>query len=270
MFSTAFFALSAIIFLFEPRVSMATEPVCSKFSYEEKLLEKMIRTEIKVETMQNEIKNTEETVLNTLLDIEKTAAENQNKIDDFRNNLTGEIGTQFEELQEKEELFEVKFEELKNNFKKEMKNEVNILAETKKTILQPTVTFLAHDVKDLILDRTHEILVFQKVIANEGSGYNNATGVFTASIEGVYLFTVHVCASYKKYSTIGLALDGTFVSKSINYNSQGYSCGSVSAIVPMENGRQVWVASTYGSTGHVLAGEDTYVMNTFSGVLISK
>jgi hypothetical protein len=105
MFSTVFFALSAIIFLFEPRVSMTTEPVCSKFSYEEKLLEKMIRTEIKVETMQNEIKNTEENVLNTLLDIEKTAAENQNKFEDFRNNLTGEIGTQFEELQEKEGKF---------------------------------------------------------------------------------------------------------------------------------------------------------------------
>jgi hypothetical protein len=137
-------------------------------------------------------------------------------------------------------------------------------------VLQPTLAFHAHDVKDLILDRTDEILVFKRVLANEGSGYNNATGVFTASIEGIYLFTVHVCASHKKWSTIGLVLDGIFVAKSINYNSQGYSCGSVSAIVQMETGRQVWVGNTYGSNGHVLAGENTYVMNTFSGVLISK
>jgi hypothetical protein len=137
-------------------------------------------------------------------------------------------------------------------------------------ILQPTVAFHAHDVKDFILDRTHEIIVFERVITNQGSGYNNATGVFTASIEGVYLFTVNVCASSKKWSTIGLVLDGTFISKSTNYNDQSYSCGSVSAIVKMETGRQVWVANLYGSNGHVLAGEDMYAMNTFSGVLISK
>jgi hypothetical protein len=102
MFSSVFFAFSAILFLFEPCVSMATEPVCSKFSYEEKLLEKMIRTEIKVEIMQNEIKKTEENVLHTLVNMEKTATENQNKFEDLRNNITGEIVTQFEELQKKE------------------------------------------------------------------------------------------------------------------------------------------------------------------------
>jgi hypothetical protein len=102
MFSSVFFACFAIFILYATQVSMASEPVCSKFSYEEKILEKMIRTEIKVETMQNEIKKTEETVLNTLVDIEKTAAENQNKFEDFRNNLTGDIVTQLEVLQKKE------------------------------------------------------------------------------------------------------------------------------------------------------------------------
>jgi hypothetical protein len=115
-----------------------------------------------------------------------------------------------------------------------------------------------------------EILVFERVITNEGSGYNNTTGIFTASIKGLYLFTVHICASHKKWSTIGLVLDGTFVARSTNYNSHSFSCGSVSVIVKMETGRQVWVANVYGSNRHVLAGEDNYVMNTFSRVLISK
>jgi hypothetical protein len=102
MFSSVFFAFCAIFVLYATQVSMASEPVCSKFSYEEKLLEKMIRTEIKVETMQNEIKKTEETVLNTRVDIQKIAAENQNKFEDLRNNLTEEIVTKLEGLQKKE------------------------------------------------------------------------------------------------------------------------------------------------------------------------
>jgi hypothetical protein len=53
----------------------AREHVCSKFAYEEQLLEKMIRTEIKVETLVNEIKKTEDKVIRTLDDIKQTVAD---------------------------------------------------------------------------------------------------------------------------------------------------------------------------------------------------
>jgi hypothetical protein len=99
---TMFFAFSALIQLYAAPFSIATEPVCSKFSYEEKLLEKMIRTEIKVETMQNEIKKTEEAVLNTLVEIKKTALDIQDKFEGFSNDLTTKIVAQMKEMQSKE------------------------------------------------------------------------------------------------------------------------------------------------------------------------
>jgi 2-oxoglutarate dehydrogenase complex dehydrogenase (E1) component-like enzyme len=105
MFSSVFLTISAMIYLSEVPVSLASEPACSKFSYEEKLLEKMIRTEIKVETMQKEIKKTKESVFNTLVDIEKTAAKTEIKFEEIRNNLTGEVVTQLEDLYNKEGVY---------------------------------------------------------------------------------------------------------------------------------------------------------------------
>ena len=135
-------------------------------------------------------------------------------------------------------------------------------------MLQPTVAFHANNVKDLILDQKKEVLVFQNIITNEGSGYDKSTGIFTAPVEGVYNFIVHVCAENKKYSTIGLVLDGAFIAKSVQYDADQWACGSVGSIVTMKSGKQVWVASTGGSTSYVLRRENTYFMNTFSGVLI--
>jgi hypothetical protein len=50
---------------------LANEPISSKFAYDEQLLEKMIRQEIKVETMQNDITKMQETVSFTLEKIKK-------------------------------------------------------------------------------------------------------------------------------------------------------------------------------------------------------
>jgi U3 small nucleolar ribonucleoprotein component len=69
-------------------LSLANEPMCSKFAYDEQLLEKMIRQEIKVETMQNDIKKTQEAVSNTLEEIKKTGEEVSQKLKSLQNNFT--------------------------------------------------------------------------------------------------------------------------------------------------------------------------------------
>ena len=83
-------------------VSMAKEPVCSKFAYEEELLEKMIRTEIKVEMMVNEIKTTQDNVLSTLGDMKTTVADFANKFAVLRENISTEMAKKGEEIKRKE------------------------------------------------------------------------------------------------------------------------------------------------------------------------
>ena len=79
--------------------SKAKEPVCSKFSYEEQLLEKMIRTEIKVEMMVNEIKTTQDNVLSTLGDIK---LELSDRFVSLKANITKDLITKGEEIKQKE------------------------------------------------------------------------------------------------------------------------------------------------------------------------
>jgi ribosomal protein L22 len=67
---------------------LANEPMCSKFAYDEQLLEKMIRQEIKVETMQDDIKKTQETVSFTLEEIKKTSVEVSKTLESLQNNAT--------------------------------------------------------------------------------------------------------------------------------------------------------------------------------------
>jgi hypothetical protein len=138
-------------------------------------------------------------------------------------------------------------------------------------MVQTSVAFYAHNVKDFKLDVTNEVLVFQNVITNEGSGYDSSTGIFTASVEGVYQLTAHVCAEYTKYSHIGLVLDGAFIAKSANYNgdTSAGTCSFVSAIVKLIAGRKVWVACTLGQERNLLTVDNTFGMNTFSGVRIN-
>ncbi|XP_053376526.1 heavy metal-binding protein HIP-like [Mercenaria mercenaria] len=286
-------AINAFVLLFlinRINVSLATEPVCSKFDYEEKLLEKMIRQEIKVETMESEIVKTQDSVLNTLNEIKKKVADINDRFEDLRNNITEEMIAKTKDLEKKEELFKNLFEELRTNFTSDtdrqeffknlfdelrtnftndIENQRNALTDLKEEIASPSVAFYAHHVTDLVLDVTHEIIVFDTIITKEGSGYDTSTGIFTAPVGGLYQFTVHVCALTETYSVVGLSLAGKVVAAAINYDRDHYICSSVGAVVRMNSGEQIWVKCTSGSSTYRLY-QDNYRMNTFSGILLNK
>ena len=86
--------LFGFIVLIVLTVVNCSEPMCSKFDYQEQLLEKMIRTEIKVETMEKSIKTTQTemmTVLKSLqIDINSELNKTQNEIKDQLKTLSGE------------------------------------------------------------------------------------------------------------------------------------------------------------------------------------
>ncbi|XP_053375911.1 complement C1q and tumor necrosis factor-related protein 9A-like isoform X2 [Mercenaria mercenaria] len=250
-------------------VSLATEPVCSKFDYEEKLLEKMIRTEIKVEAIESEIVKTQDSVLKTLNEIKKKVADINDKFEDLRNNITEEMIAKTKDLEKKEELFKNSFEELRTKFTNDMENQRNALTVAKEEMAKPSVAFYAHHVTDLVLDVSDEIIVFDTIITNEGSGYDTSTGIFTAPVEGLYQFTVHVCSKTGKYSVIGLSLAGKVVAAAVNYDKDSETCSSVGAVVRMNSGEQIWVKCTSGYSTYRLY-QDNYRMNTFSGILLNN
>ena len=82
--------------------SMTKEHVCTQFQYDEQLLEKMIRTEIKVEAMVNEIKNTEGNVLSSLGEMKQTIAEFVDKFEILKENISKEMAKKGKDIKRKE------------------------------------------------------------------------------------------------------------------------------------------------------------------------
>jgi hypothetical protein len=50
----------------------------------------------------------------------------------------------------------------------------------------PTINFSIHGFKTIVVD---EPIIFDKVLANEGGGYDQVTGIFTVPVAGMYTFT---------------------------------------------------------------------------------
>jgi gas vesicle protein len=76
------------------------EPACSKFDYEEKLLEKMIRMEVKMEQMVNEIKITKDDVLAITNDVTQTVKTAENNIHEFHRNINETINNFAEKFEQ--------------------------------------------------------------------------------------------------------------------------------------------------------------------------
>ncbi|XP_053372693.1 heavy metal-binding protein HIP-like [Mercenaria mercenaria] len=269
MLYSAVYAFVLLFLIKIVNVSLATEPVCSKFAYEEQLLEKMIRTEIKVESIESEIKKTQDSVLNTLVEIKEKVADINDRFEYLRNNITEEMIAKTGDIEKKEEFFKNSFEELRRNFTMAMENQRKTLTDLQEEIARPSVAFYAHHVTDTTQDVTDEIIVFDSTITNEGSGYDTSTGIFTAPVGGLYQFNIHVCARNRKYTFVGLAVAGNVVAAASNYDENFYSCNSVGAIVRVKSGEQVWVKCTSAASNRMLY-DDKYRMNTFSGILLYK
>ncbi|XP_060573323.1 uncharacterized protein LOC132731206 [Ruditapes philippinarum] len=263
------FSFVIVVGIYSYNFSEAREPVCSKFAYEEQLLEKMIRTEIKVETMVNEIKKTEDNVISTLGDIKQTVSDFTDMFADLRGNITDEMLKRNDEIDRRGESFKKLFEETRTNLMSDMEAKREELTQLQGKLERLPIAFHAHHVADLLLDTKDEIIIFTKSLINEGTGYDTSTGIFTAPVGGIYQFVVHTCAYIKKHAFIGLVLEGTVIAADSNYDGDYHTCSTVGAIVRVRSGEKVWVKSTSSASNRQLC-QSSNIMNTFSGILVNN
>ncbi|XP_060582858.1 uncharacterized protein LOC132739211 [Ruditapes philippinarum] len=292
------FMLVIVVGIYSYIMCEAREPICSKFAYEEQLLEKMIRTEIKVETMVNEVKKTEDNVISTLGYIKRAVSDFTDMFADMKGNISDELLKRSDEIKRREESFKKLFEETRTNLTSDMEAEreeltqlkgsfKNLFDETRTNLTsdmeakreeltelqgkleRPPIAFHAHHVTDLVLDKKDEIVIFTKSVINEGTGYDTSTGIFTAPVGGLYQFIVHTCTYYTKYAFIGLVLEDNVIATSSNYDEDHYTCSTVGAIVRVKPAEKVWVKSTWSAHNRRLE-QDSYRMNTFSGILVNN
>lgn len=199
--------------------AFAEEP--DRYSYDAQILEKMIRMELKVEKMRNEIQQTQSKVVTVLEQVSQVL---ENKT------------TELKLLQDRIEI--------------------------------PMVAFSAYDPVDKSLD-TNQILILQTVTLNKGDGYDNAIGIFTAPVTGLYYFTVHVCSYSGRGFYYDIILEHNPIARSTQYNNVQHDCSSVTAITLVTTKERVWVKCTSGNSNEQLY-ENSYRRTTFSGVLLQR
>ncbi|KAL4237731.1 hypothetical protein ACF0H5_002444 [Mactra antiquata] len=229
---------------------------CSQFYYVDKLLEKMIRIELKGETLDKEIADTNSNVHLTLDELKRERDNFKNEIMEFKNlmkdfkiNTDSFIGT-----------MENKFLGFKTETREIIKN-----------MATPNVVFKARTVKDKSPSKG-ETIIFQDIMFNYGKAYDETTGVFTVPVNGTYLFTVQVCLNNNKSFYYGIVSDYDVHTSGVFHDSTATICYTADATMRLDVGQKVWLKCLYGSpSGDVFYEYTTSTFNywnTFSGVLV--
>ncbi|XP_052258501.1 uncharacterized protein LOC127863157 [Dreissena polymorpha] len=153
----------------------------------------------------------------------------------------------------------------------EMKTNVQVLvAKTEKELnamkeqIVPLVIFHALLQTDIILF-VNLAVAFKTVLVNEGRGYDPATGNFTASVAGVYMFTVQYCPYANSYVYLEITHEGKPLQRSKHFNNDTEVCASMQAFAKVAMGEKVWVRSCCTVR---LYQRESYQWNSFAGFLV--
>ncbi|XP_053407965.1 uncharacterized protein LOC128559667 [Mercenaria mercenaria] len=257
MFTNVFTASFIVLVIFHICVS---EPHCSKFHYEEKLLEKMIRLEISVEAMKKEIEESRNQVTTTL------------------GNLQTERNTWKETLLTMKDASITGLDTAIQEAKTQVQEELNVLAAEKERWnkelkecekIPEVVLFSARLPKQT--PASGQTMVFTEIILNKGDAYNKENGVFTAPYTGVYTFTVQFCAYPGKLVDFAfMANDKPFKKSRIQKHGTSYfSCYSFDAMTIVNKNENVKIKIiSCSSSGTILHESGSNYWNTFSGSFI--
>ncbi|XP_060553897.1 complement C1q tumor necrosis factor-related protein 1-like [Ruditapes philippinarum] len=124
--------------------------------------------------------------------------------------------------------------------------------------------YLNHDIDHMGIG--HHI-VFNKVITNEGAGYNVYTGIFTVPVTGLYLFTFSM-NDIDHISNLQLVMDGSnlvdIVDNPVN-NEESMSSNTV--IVHVNKGQSLWIQEYTNNDGSIRSRE-LWRYCIFSGILL--
>lgn len=129
------------------------------------------------------------------------------------------------------------------------------------------VSFRAWGVVDDSLD-PNQIIVYPVVAQNDGNGYDRTTGIFTAPVAGLYLFTVQAMVYAGEFYYHAIVKDSnTHLVYSAAYEDSGSPTTSSTTAAYLNIGGKVWVKCLNKGSSKILA---TSNYNQFLGILIHK
>lgn len=136
------------------------------------------------------------------------------------------------------------------------------------TVTTPKVVFAAQLSKDITKLGSHQIIEYDKVLLNDGNGYDVRHGHFTAPVKGVYLLSLIVYTDHHNTINLDLVKNGQAVT--ILYANGITDSASGTFVLPilLQQGDMVWVRTHAGNEGKTLPGFYTSMLNSFIGALL--
>jgi len=102
---------------------------------------------------------------------------------------------------------------------------------------------------------------------NQGSGYSETTGKFTAPISGLYLFVKQICAAGQYDAFTQFVHNNNTVLRSSTYDYHFATCASAQIYLQLSKSDQVWVKLS-SSAGNIYSFQ-TWGTTNFAGALIN-
>ena len=141
------------------------------------------------------------------------------------------------------------------------------ILEQLESIKQPFVLFSARELRNTspIVGTT---LLYNTVDWNFGNAFDQATGIFTAPLNGTYQFSVMVCTFVKQWASVQIVVNQQAIQSVINNNhGANYTTSSGVIIIILTQGDQVQIKQHFTTGGYV---ENNYCWNQFNGALVYK
>jgi hypothetical protein len=107
-------------------------------------------------------------------------------------------------------------------------------------------------------------LVFPAVVYNIGRGYDPNTGIFTAPVDGHFVFFVNIQSLGSNYVHVDIVHNSSPKVRAMA-STPDYSPGSNLAVLRLQKGDRVWVEHSGGKGYHT---HSDVPLTTFSGFLI--
>lgn len=204
------------------------EPKCSRFDYEEKMLEKMVRMEHANEQLFDNVKEFTDQTKNRLESVEKGLEDNSANIASLKERSSASFNS-------------------------------------RRT--HGTYAFSAYFLTDRTPTK-NEAVVFTKTLFDRDGVYNNSTGKFTAPVDGVYLFTASLCTPPNKDVWLHFVADGTKIGALMTGDKYWNTCSSGSAITFLSKRSNVWLSPVSVSSGISFNNNEQSYFNGFAGALL--
>ncbi|WAR31325.1 hypothetical protein MAR_033867 [Mya arenaria] len=223
--------LCVVVLVIESSMCNMNEPRCySRFDYEEKMLEKMVRTEIKIEELLGKLDALEKMLTNAETEVD-TLVKDNHVLEKRPSNVEAKLDNSIKEIHGLEKKHDIELDKSRVCTTHPLPSSPSF-----RPVLQHPPFF----------KRT---IVFNNVVTDVGGGYNLGTGVFTAPINGLYVFSTSVMVDLSTSSTLAhirISKNGNHIEYLyiIDSNSE-YETGAGTVILSLQVGDTVKVACFY-------------------------